>query len=89
MQRLIIQRCKLHDPTFDGSNWYEPKYPTHSQGPQCNSLFNVGRNHVIRYNEYWSDMEYIFNDNIGSGNGSFRGSPGPDSDIYGNFVSHC
>ncbi len=32
----------------------------------------------------------MFNDVIGGGsNGSFRGAPGPDSDIYGNFVSHC
>jgi len=90
LQRLVVQRCKLHDPSFDGSNWYEPKYPTHSQGPQCISLFNAGGNHVIRYNECWSDMDHMFNDIIGGGsNGSFRGSPGPDSDIYGNFVSHC
>jgi hypothetical protein len=90
LQRLIVQRCKLHHPTFDGSNWYEPKYPTHSMGPQCISLFNAGGNHVIRYNECWSDMEHMYNDIIGGGsNGSFRGSPGPDSDIYGNFVSHC
>ena len=90
LERLVIQRCKLHDPSFDGSNWYEPKYPTHSRGPQCISLFNAGGNHVIRYNECWSDMEHMFNDIIGGGsNGSYRGSPGPDSDIYGNFVSHC
>ena len=90
LQRLIIQRCKLHDPSFDGSNWYEPTHPTHSRGPQCITLFNAGGNHVIRYNECWSDMEHMFNDIIGGGsNGSFRGSPGPDSDIYGNFVSHC
>ena len=90
LERLVIQRCKLHHPSFDGSNWYEPKYPTHSRGPQCISLFNAGGNHVIRYNECWSDMEHMFNDIIGgSSNGSFRGSPGPDSDIYGNFVSHC
>ena len=32
----------------------------------------------------------MYNDVIGGGsNGSFRGSPGPDSDIYGNLVSHC
>jgi hypothetical protein len=90
LARLIVQRCKLHHPTFDGSNWYEPKYPTHSQGPQCISLFNAGGNHVIRYNECFSDMDHMYNDIIGGGsNGSFRGSPGPDSDIYGNFVSHC
>jgi hypothetical protein len=32
----------------------------------------------------------MYNDIIGGGsNGSFQGSPGPDSDIYGNLVSHC
>jgi len=82
LERLVIQRCKLHHPTFDGSNWYEPKYPTHSAGPQCISLFDAGGNHVIRYNECWSDMDHMYNDVIGGGsNGSYRGSPGPDSDI--------
>src|SRR5262249_39689768 len=28
VKRLIIQRCKIHHPTFDGSTWYEPQYPT-------------------------------------------------------------
>jgi hypothetical protein len=90
LERLTIQRSKLHDPAFDGSTWYEPVYPTHTAGPQCVTLFNTGGNHVIRYNECWSDLEHMFNDIIGGGsNGSFRGSPGPDSDIYGNVVSHC
>jgi len=90
LKRLIVQRCKLHHPTFDGSTWYEPSYPTHTRGPQCISLFNTAGNHVIRYNECYSDLEHMYNDVIGGGsNGSFRGSPGPDSDIYGNLVSHC
>ncbi|MFO7907479.1 MAG: right-handed parallel beta-helix repeat-containing protein [Pirellulaceae bacterium] len=90
LKRLVIQRCKLHHPTFDGSNWYEPEYPTHSRGPQCISLFNAGGNHVVRYNACYSDMEHMFNDIIGgASNGSYEGSPGPDSDIYGNYVSHC
>jgi hypothetical protein len=90
MQRLVVQRCKMHHPTFDGSNWYEPKYPTHSQGPQVISLFNTGGNHVIRYNECFSDMDHMYNDGIGGGsNGSYRGAPGHDSDIYGNLISHC
>ena len=90
LERLIVQRCKLHHPRWDGSTWYEPKYPTHTMGPQAISLFNTAGNHVIRYNECYSDLEHMFNDVIGGGsNGSFRGSPGPDSDIYGNFVSHC
>jgi hypothetical protein len=90
VKRLVIQRCKLHDPQHDGSNWHEPTFPTHSMGPQCISLFDTGGNHVIRHNECWSDMEHMFNDIIGGGsNGSYRGSPGHDSDIYGNYVSHC
>lgn len=90
LERLIVQRCNVHHPTFDGSNWYEPKYPTHSMGPQCITLFNTGGNHVIRYSEFWSDMDHMYNDGIGGGsNGSFEGSPGPDSDIYGNIMTHC
>jgi hypothetical protein len=90
LKRLIVQRCKLHHPTFDGSTWYEPKYPTHTMGPQCITLFNTAGNHVIRYNECYSDLEHMYNDGIGGGsNGSFQGSPGPDSDIYGNVISHC
>ncbi len=90
LKRLIVQRCKLHHPRWDGSTWYEPTYPTHTMGPQCISLFNTAGNHVIRYNECYSDLEHMYNDIIGAGsNGSFRGSPGPDSDIYGNLVSHC
>jgi hypothetical protein len=90
LKRLVVQRCKLHDPTFDGSNWAEPTDPTHSAGTQAISLFNTAGNHVIRYNECWTDLEHMFNDIIGGGsNGSFKGAPGPDSDVYGNFVSHC
>lgn len=51
LKRLIVQRCKLHHPTYDGSTWYEPKYPTHTMGPQIITLFNTGGNHVIRYND--------------------------------------
>ena len=90
LKRLIVQRCKLHHPTYDGSTWYEPTYPTHTQGPQCISLFNTAGNHVIRYNECYSDLEHMYNDGIGGGsNGSFQGAPGPDSDVYGNLISHC
>ena len=77
MERLIIQRCKLHNPHYDGSTWHEPKYPTHTQGPQCITLFNTGGNHVIRYNECYSDLEHMYNDVIGGGsNGSYRAHRG-------------
>ncbi|HVE41276.1 MAG TPA: hypothetical protein VNM14_15395, partial [Planctomycetota bacterium] len=29
LERLVVQRCKLHHPTCDSNNWYEPKRPTH------------------------------------------------------------
>jgi len=90
LKRLVVQRCRIHHPTCDGSTWYEPKYPTHTMGPQCISLFNTDGNHVFRYNEWFSDLEHMYNDTIGGGsNGSFRGFPGHDSDVYGNLVSHC
>ena len=89
LERLIVQRCKLHHPHCNGSAW-DAKFRNHTQGPQCISLFNTAGNHVIRFNECFSDLEHMYNDVIGGGsNGSFRGSPGPDSDIYGNIVSHC
>ncbi len=77
LERLIVQRCKLHHPRYDGSTWYEPKYPTHTQGPQCITLFNTGGNHVFRYNEFYSDLDHMYNDVIGGGsNGSFRAHRG-------------
>lgn len=90
LEHLIIQRNKIHNPTYDGSTWYEPKYPTHTMGTQCITLSNTAGNHVIRYNEFWSDMDHMYNDIVGgASNGSYHGAPGPDSDIYGNHVSHC
>ena len=76
-------------PALDGSPWDE-RYRNHTKGPQCISLFDTAGNHVIRYYECFSDLDHMYNDVIGGGsNGSFRGSPGKDSDIYGNIVSHC
>jgi len=89
LQRLVVQRCKMHHPRWTCSPWDE-KFRHHTAGPQCITLFDAGGNHVIRYNDCFSDMEHMYNDVIGGGsNGSFRGSPGPDSDIYGNLLSHC
>lgn len=87
--RIIVQRCRLHHPSEDTNNWHEPKYSTHPAGPQAISFFDTAGNHVIRYNECFSDEEHMFNDAIGGGaNGSYRGAPGPDSDIHGNVVTH-
>jgi hypothetical protein len=90
LRQLVVQRCKLHHPATDSNTWYEPKHPTHPNGPQAISLANTAGNHVIRYNDCRSDLTHMFNDVIGGGgNGSHQGAPGPDSDIYGNVVSHC
>lgn len=87
--RIVVQRCRLHHPSQDTNNWYEPKNPTHPAGPQAISFFDTAGQHVIRFNECVSDAEHMFNDAIGGGaNGSFRGAPGADSDIYGNLVTH-
>jgi len=89
LKRLVVQRCKMHHPRWTCSPWDE-KFRNHTAGPQCITLFNAGGNHVIRRNECFSDLEHMYNDAIGGGsNGSFLGSPGADSDIYGNLVSHC
>jgi hypothetical protein len=89
LERLIVQRCKIHHPRWTCSPWDE-RYRNHTKGPQCISLFDTAGNHVIRYCECFSDLDHMYNDVIGGGsNGSFRGSPGKDSDIYRNVVSHC
>jgi len=66
LERLIVQRCKLHHPHCKGSAW-DAKFRNHTQGPQCISLFNTAGNHVIRYNECFSDLEHMYNDVIGGG----------------------
>ncbi|MGH7453925.1 MAG: hypothetical protein ACRENG_21420, partial [bacterium] len=62
----------------------------HPRGPQAVAFFNSKGNHVIRYNEIYSDDEHYFNDALGYGsNFSTQGFPNCDSDIYGNLISHC
>lgn len=88
--RIVVQRCRLHHPSEDSNNWFEPVKSSHPAGPQAISFFDTAGNHVIRYNECVSDPEHMFNDPIGGGaNGSYRGAPGPDSDIYNNLVTHA
>ena len=100
---IVIQRNKIHTPNHDSNNWDETNTkfltienwtgnPAHPNGSQAITLFrNVTGNHVIRYNEIYSeDPDIYFNDIMGAGqNASFQGFPGPDTDIYGNYISHC
>ncbi|NBD74341.1 hypothetical protein GVX82_04870 [Patescibacteria group bacterium] len=63
----------------------------HPEGPQAITLMgHTGGNIVIRYNAIFSNYDHMYNDAIGSISGNFgpEGFPGPNSDIYGNFVSH-
>ncbi|MHC5038655.1 MAG: right-handed parallel beta-helix repeat-containing protein [Planctomycetota bacterium] len=97
-ERLVIQRNRLHHPRWDSNSWAEYRKSVdvgrkdhyHPKGPQGITLVRCGGNHVIRYNEIFSDDTHCFNDGIGGGsNYSFDGVPNHDSDIYGNRISHC
>jgi len=93
LERLVVQRNRIHNPRADSNAWDEFRrdWSTgHPLGPQGISLWNTGGNHVIRYNDIYSDDEHKFNDCIGGGeNYTERGSPHRDSDIYGNKLSQC
>ncbi|TWT80329.1 hypothetical protein CA13_17420 [Planctomycetes bacterium CA13] len=91
LHNVIIQRCKLHHPSWDTNSWAEKHAEsTHPRGPQTVVFWNSAGNHVIRYNECWSDENHYFNDAMGAGsNGGYRGFPGADSDIYCNYIANC
>lgn len=93
LERVVIQRNKMHHPRAGANAWdeYRREYNSgHPLGPHAIFLWNTGGNHVIRYNEVYSDDTHKFNDCIGGGeNFSKRGFPHRDSDIYGNKLSQC
>jgi len=92
VRRVVVQRNKIHHPRTDSNSWAESRTSAgfHPNGPQAIAMWNSQGNHVIRYNEIWSDPDHYFNDVLGAGNnGSFQGFPGPDSDIYGNYIANC
>ncbi|MCP4547558.1 MAG: DNRLRE domain-containing protein [bacterium] len=89
--RFIIQRNRMHNPRWDSCYWDE--YPLvlegHPYGPTAVALRNSGGNHVIRYNEIYSDSShYLFDGLTGGSNRSVDGFPGHNSDIYGNSISN-
>jgi hypothetical protein len=97
VKRITIQRNRMHHPRSDANSWMEER-PTitktssgwHPKGPQAVSFFNTDGNHVIRYNDVYSDQDHYFNDCLGGGsNSSTRGFPNRDSDIYGNHLEQC
>ncbi|MGQ0622708.1 MAG: hypothetical protein ACT4QA_22865 [Panacagrimonas sp.] len=92
LRRLVVQRNRMHHPFTDSNSWDEVNKShggTHPNGPQAITLLNSLGNHVIRYNEIYSDNEHRFNDGMGQlENFTNRGFPSRDSDIYGNYISH-
>lgn len=92
LERIVIQRNKIHHPRYGSNSWAEPHSDdgsNHPEGPQGISFENSAGNHVIRYNEIWSDEDHKYNDILGYGyNFSHYGFPGPDSDIYSNYLAN-
>jgi len=91
LRAVVIQRCRMHHPSWDTNSWAEKHVKsTHPRGPQTIVFWESAGNHVIRYNECWSDKDHYFNDAMGAGyNGGYRGFPGADSDIYCNYIANC
>ena len=94
LHAVVIQRCKFHNPSWNTNSWAEDHYKDrdsrHPDGPQTIVFWESAGNHVIRYNECWSDKDHYYNDVIGGAfNSGYRGFPGADSDIYGNYLANC
>ena len=91
LRAVVIQRCRMHHPSWDTNSWAEKhRGSAHPRGPQTIVFWESAGNHVIRYNECWSDKNHYFNDAMGAGyNGGYRGFPGADSDIYCNYIANC
>jgi hypothetical protein len=86
MERTIVQRNRIHHPRYGANSWSWG----HPAGPQAITYSHCGGNHVIRYNEIYSEDRHYFNDGIGGeDNFSDIGFPNADSDIYGNKISHA
>jgi len=99
ISRIVIQRCKIHHPRYDTNAWSEYRKKLdpertekrwHPMGPQAVTFYDTAGNHVIRYNNIWSDKDHYYNDIIGGGhNFCALGSPNRDSDIYSNRLQNC
>ncbi len=94
LQRVVIQRNKLHHPSTSANSWSErncsDKDSYHPEGPQGITLRNSLGNLVIRYNEIYSDEQHAFNDAMGEPNNfSMAGFPRQESDIYGNLIANA
>jgi hypothetical protein len=93
VERVIIQRNRIHHPRTDSNSWGENrvKYNSaHPRGPNGIYLIRTAGHIVIRYNDIYSDLDHMYNDVIGGDeNFSDNGFPNRDSDIYGNRLGHA
>jgi len=94
VHRIVIQRNKMHDPRWPGSPWKHvaSEGQEHPNGPQGVTFDRCGSNHVVRYNDVYSDNGNHYNDGFGGGenfneDSGSGGFPWADSDIYGNRIS--
>ena len=86
MERVTIQRNKIHDPRWSANSWTDG----HPAGPQAITISYCGGNHVIRHNDMYSSTGKYFNDVIGGeDNFTKTGFPHSDTDIYANRLSHA
>ena len=86
LERLIVQRNKIHHPTYGSNSWSDG----HPAGPNGILFHECGGGHVFRYNEFYSTEGRYFMDVIGGEeNFSTTGMPNADSDIYGNILKHA
>jgi hypothetical protein len=92
IERIIIQRNKIHTPTYT-TNLSFPDYNlnnyVHGDGPDGIHMANTKGNHVFRFNEINGNTNHMFNYCIeGLDNASYLGGSGADTDFYGNSFSH-
>ena len=85
VKRITVERNKIHDSRDNSNSWDAGGHPL---GPNGINFGMTGGNHVFRYNSiYTTDTTKKFMDGIGGGdNFTYNGSPGKDSDIYGNDI---
>ena len=87
LQRVVIQRNRIHDPRYGANSWDGKLHPLGANGIE---ISHCGGNMVIRNNEITSPSGKYFKDGMGGqANFSDRGFPSNDSDIYNNIVSHA
>ena len=92
LEHVVVQRCRMHHPRSNSNSWAQARSDGnhHPGGPQGITFLRSKGRLVIRHNRIESDFEHMFNDAMGEvHNFSYDGFPNRDSDVHGNYVSHC